>query len=302
MSPRLEVSRRFGSTGVSVPLIGYGTAPLGKDHISREHAVRCLNHAIDRGITYLDTSPGYGSEPHIGQVMRSRRKEVFLATKVDQRRQQSVLEEIQKSLEKLQTDYVDLIQIHAVSAYADLEQALAEDGAIAALEEARSQGLMRHIGITGHARPDLLAQALRRYPFGAVLAALGMVDHLVTAPDVTLLPVAQEKGAAVIAMKVLGHGNNPNIERSVRYSLGLPGVSIAIIGMDSTEQIDEIVEIAARFEPLSKEEEQQLVDDVRPLIEKEADEFQEGKGSLFWLHDTKVMGWQKADEPMMVQY
>lgn len=302
MPPRLEPTRPFGSTGVTVPLIGYGTAPLGKDHISREHAVRCLNHAIDRGITYLDTSPSYGSEPHIGEVMRSRRDEVFLATKVDQRRKDRVLEEIHKSLDKLQTDHVDLIQIHAVSAYADLEQALAEDGAIAALEEAREQGLVHHIGITGHARPELLAEALRRYPFDSVLAALGMVDHLVTAPDVCLLPVAREQETAVIAMKVLGHGHIRPVDRAVRYSLGLPGVSLAIIGMDSTEQIDQIVEIAARFQPLSHEEAQQLVDDVRPLIEKEPDESQNGKGSLFWLHDTKVMGWQKESEPMRVEY
>jgi uncharacterized protein len=302
MSPQLEPSRQFGSTGVTVPLIGYGTAPLGKDHISREHAVRCLNHAIDRGITYLDTSPSYGSEPHIGEVMRNRRKEVFLATKVDQRRKDRVLEEIQKSLDKLQTDHVDLIQVHAVSAYADLEQALAEDGAIAALEEARAQGLVRHIGITGHARPELLAEALRRYPFDAVLAALGMADHLVTAPDLCLLPVAQEKETAVIAMKVLGHGHIKPVDRALRYSLGLPGVSLAIIGMDSIQQIDEIVEIAARFQPLSKDEEQQLIDDVRPLIEKEPDESQNGKGSLFWLHDTKVMGWAKDSEPMRVEY
>ena len=129
MATRLEPMRPFGATGVTVPLIGYGTAPLGKEHISRAHAEQCLNHAIDRGITYLDTSPDYGSEPHVGAVMRSRRKEVFLATKVNNRSKQGVLEELQKSLEKLQTDHVDLIQIHAVNAFADLEQALADDGA-----------------------------------------------------------------------------------------------------------------------------------------------------------------------------
>lgn len=302
MTPRLEPARSFGATGVTVPLLGYGTAPLGKEHISRAHAVRCLNHAIDHGITYLDTSPDYGSEPHVGEVMRSRRKEVFLATKINRRSKEGVLDEIQQSLERLQTDHVDLIQVHAVSAYADLEEALAPDGAVAALEEARRQGLVRFIGITGHARPELLAEALRRYNFDSVLVALGMVDHLVTAPDVCLLPVAQQKNTAVIAMKVLGHGNNPNIERSLRYSLGLPGVSLAIVGMDSVEEIDQNVEIVANFTPLDEEEKQQLVRDVRPLIEKESDEIQNGKGTLFWLHDTKVQGWEQQDEPAMVAY
>src|SRR3978361_748869 len=80
MATPLRPKRSLGATGITVPLVGYGTAPLGKEDISREHAVRCLNHAIDLGITYLDTSPDYGSEPHVGEVMRSRRPEVFLAT------------------------------------------------------------------------------------------------------------------------------------------------------------------------------------------------------------------------------
>jgi uncharacterized protein len=302
MTTRLQPMRPFGATGVTVPLIGYGTAPLGKEHITREHAVRCLNHAIDHGITYLDTSPDYGSEPHVGEVMRTRRAEVFLATKVNRRSMEGVLDELRESLDRLQTDHVDLVQVHAVNAWADLEQALATDGAVAALEEARAEGLVRYIGITGHARPELLAHALRQYHFDSVLCALGMADHLVTSPDTFLLPVAQEKNTAVIAMKVLGHGTSPNVERALRYSLGLPGVAVAIIGMDQIEQIDQNVAIAARFQPLTEDERQQLIAEVQPLVEKDAEESQTGKGSLFWLHDTKVMGWQTKDEPMLVAY
>jgi aryl-alcohol dehydrogenase-like predicted oxidoreductase len=302
MTIRLQPTRPFGATGVTVPLIGYGTAPLGKEHITREHAVRCLNHAIDHGITYLDTSPDYGSEPHVGEVMRTRRAEVFLATKVNRRSMEGVLDELRESLDRLQTDHVDLVQVHAVNAWADLEQALATDGAVAALEEARAEGLVRHIGITGHARPELLAHALRQYRFDSVLCALGMADHLVTSPDTFLLPVAQEKHTAVIAMKVLGHGTSPNVERALRYSLGLPGVAVAIIGMDQIEQIDQNVAIAARFQPLTEDERQQLIAEVQPLVEQDAEESQTGKGSLFWLHDTKVMGWQTKDEPMLVAY
>ncbi len=132
-----------------MPVLGYGTAPLGKPDVSREHAERCLNHAIDRGITYLDTSPDYGSEPHVGAVMRSRRDDVFLATKVNRRSQDGVLEELKESLDRLQTSHVDLIQVHAVNAWADLEQVLAPDGAVAGLLKAREQGLVRFIGIPG---------------------------------------------------------------------------------------------------------------------------------------------------------
>ena len=304
MTERLQPQRPFGATGVRVPLLGYGTAPLGKEHISREHAVRCLDHAIDCGVTYLDTSPDYGSEPHVGAVMARRRNEVFLATKINRRSKEGVLDELRRSLDRLQTDHVDLIQVHAVNAWADLEQALAPDGAVAALEQARAEGLVRFIGITGHARPELLAHALRQYPFDSVLAALGMADHLVSSPETFLLPQAQERDTAVIAMKVLGHGEFANIELALRFSLGLPGVSLAIVGMDSVEQINQNVAIAARYQPLREDERQQLIDQVRPIVERDAEESQEeaGRSRLFWLHDTKVMGWDKQDEPALVWY
>jgi len=287
---------------MTVPVLGYGTAPLGKEQITREHAVRCINHAIDSGVTYLHTSPDYGSEPHLGEVMRSRRDEVFLATKVNKRSREGVLDELRASLEKLQTDHVDLIQVHAVNAWADLEQALAPDGAVAALEEARDQGLVRFIGITGHARPEILGHAVAQYPFDTVLCALGMADRLVTSPETFLLPKAAERKIGVIAMKVLGHGEIKSHDLALRYSLGLPGVSLAIVGMDSPEQIDGIVGIAADPRPLDEREEGRLIDEVRPLVERDAKESKEGKSPLFWLHDTSVMGWEQKDEPAMVDY
>jgi uncharacterized protein len=298
---KLEPQRTFGRTGVRVPLVGYGTAPLGRDHISRDHAVNCLNHAIDRGITYLDTSPGYGSEPHLGEVMRTRREEVFLATKIDKRSLSGVREELEQSLERLQTDHVDLVQVHAVSAWADLEQALAPDGAIAALEKARAEGLLRFIGITGHSRPSLLARALNEYEFDSVLVALSIIDHLITGADLVILPAAREHNTAVIAMKVLHHGLAPNIERALRYALGLEGVSLAIVGMDKIEQVDRAVEIAARFKPLSESEYEQHVQEVKPLIQKDGEDGQ-SDSDLFWLHDTSVTGWQQGDEPRRVSY
>ena len=308
MSKPLSPARLLGSTGVRVPLIGYGTAPLGKEKNdrsaiqAREHAVRCLNHAIDLGITYLDTSPDYGSEPHVGHVMKTRRDEVFLATKINRRSKEGVLEELHQSLEKLQTDHVDLIQVHAINAFADLEQALAEDGALAALEEARDQGLVRFIGITGHARPEILGYALRQYRFDTVLVALGIGDRLVSSPENFVLPSAQEHNTGVIAMKVFGHGAYDNREACLNYSLALPGVSLAIIGLDDEAQIEQVVETAHRYKPLEDAERDALIDEVRPVVEQDAKDSQSGKGKLFWLHDTSVMGWAQHDEPVLVSY
>ena len=135
-----------------------------------------------------------------------------------------------------------------------------------------------------------------------ILCALGMADRLVTSPETFLLPKAVERNVGVIAMKTLGHGEFPDVAPALRYSLGLPGVSVAIVGMEKIEQIDEIVAIAANFRPLSEQEEAQLIEQIRPIVEQDADESQKGKSALFWLHDTKVMGWSQHDEPAMVHY
>jgi predicted aldo/keto reductase-like oxidoreductase len=294
--------RPLGKTGVQVPIIGYGTAPLGKiepNEPSKTKAVRLLNLAIDLGITYLDTSPDYGSQPKLGEVMKTRRDEVFLATKINKRKRDEVLKEIRQNLEELQTDHVDLVQIHAVNVMADLEAALAPDGAIPALEEARRQGMTRFVGITGHARPSVLAHALERYDFDTVLVALGAVDRLVSGPEESLLPIARRKDAGVIAMKVYGHGELKNRELALRYSLGVPGVSTAILGMKEEAEIEENVRYAQQFKPLEAEELQTLLQEARGLVEKDKPA---EHSALFWIYDSKSMAWQEDSEPVLVAY
>jgi aryl-alcohol dehydrogenase-like predicted oxidoreductase len=302
MKIQLSQKRILGATGVEVPLIGYGTSPLGKEkNISKEQGIRLLHHAIDSGITYLDTSPDYGSEPVVGEVMRERRDEVFLATKVNRRSAEGALQEVKESLQRLQTDYVDLIQVHAVNSFADVEQMLAPDGVLQGLEKAREEGLVRFIGITGHARPELLGFALRQYRFDTVLVALGIADRLITSPETFVLPVAQENNTGVIAMKVFGHGTYQNRALTMRYSLGLPGVSMAIIGLDNEQQIDEAIQHANNVQPLTEDELQQVIEEIRPLVMQDANN-KDGQSELFWLHDTTVMGWKEHDEPILVSY
>ena len=295
--------RPLGKTGVEVPIIGYGTAPLGKikvmDAPLLNKSAKLLNHAIDQGITYLDTSPDYGSQPKLGEVMKSRRDEVFLATKLNKRKRDDVLAELQQNLKELQTDHVDLVQIHAINTMADLEAALAPDGAISALEEARRQGMTRFVGITGHARPDVLAFGLERYDFDTVLVALGAIDRLVTGPEDVLLPIAQRKDVGVIAMKVYGHGELKERELALWYSLGLPGVSLAILGMEEESQIDENVRLAQNYRPLTGEEINPLIDEARALVENDKPS---DSSPIFWLYDIKTMAWKENSEPFAVAY
>jgi len=295
--------RPLGKTGVDVPIIGYGTAPLGKikvmDAPLLNKSARLLNHAIDQGITYLDTSPDYGSQPKLGDVMKTRRDEVFLATKLNKRKREDALAELRQNMAELQTDHLDLVQIHAVNTMADVEAALAPDGVLSALQEARQQGMTRFIGITGHARPWVLAHALERFDFDTVLVATGAVDRLVTGPEEILLPLAARKQTGVIAMKVYGHGELKQREFALRYALGLPGVSLAILGMESEEQIDENVRLAQAYAPLSTAEKDTLLEEARGLIEKDSPS---AKSPIFWIYDSKVMAWKEDSEPALVAY
>src|SRR4051794_33011506 len=287
--------RPLGKTGVSVPVLGYGTAPLGKiklmDAPLIHKSARLLNHAIDRGITYLDTSPDYGSQPKIGEVMKARRDEVFLATKVNKRRRDDVLDELRQNLKELQTDHIDLVQIHAVNTMADLEAALAPDGALAALDEARRQGMTRFVGITGHSRPWVLARALERYDFDTVLVAIGPVDRLVNAPEEIVLPIAQRKQSGVIAMKVYAHGEITERGLALRYALGLPGVSLAIIGMEDESQIDENLRLAEAFTPAGEGELGPLIDEAKALL---VGDEPSDRSPVFWVYDTKTMAWKEG--------
>ncbi len=299
--------RQFGKTGVEVPIIGYGTATLG--HIEKDvpidAGVAALNHAIDRGVTYLDTSPDYGSEHIVGEVMKQRRDEVFLATKCNLRTRDGVLKDIHDSLERLQTDHVDLLQIHAVNTHADLEAVLAADGSIPGVEEAKRQGLCRFIGITGHARPDVLARAIQEYAFDTVLIALGAADRLVSGPETAFLPYARERGTGVIAMKVLLHGEIDRRDLALRYSLGLEGVSLAIVGMKDQAEVDATVEIAENFTRLTEQEDAELVEITRAIVQKDAEQQESedgGQAPLFWLRDTNTLAWSYGDEPALVAY
>ena len=298
-------TRQLGRKGVQVHILGYGTAKLGKIEadVGMEQGARALNHAIDRGVTYIDTSPDYGSEPIVGEVMKTRRDEVFLATKCNLRTRDGVLKDIHDSLERLRTDHVDLLQIHAVNTHADLEAVLAPDGSIPGVEEARRQGLCRFVGITGHARPDVLARAIQEYPFDTVLVALGAADRLVSKPETVLMPVARDRGTGVIAMKVLLHGEIGQRELALRYSLGLDGVSLAIVGMKDEREVDEAVRTAESFTPLSEQEEAELLSIVKEMVNEDAQKTQGGEqGPLFWLRDTSTLAWSYEDEPALVAY
>ncbi len=171
--------RKLGNTGISLPILGLGGAgqtPLSK-YGQEASAIAIIEAALKLGIRYFDTASSYGpSEDYLGKVLPSNRSQVFLATKTDKRDYDGAWRELEKSLQRLQTDYIDFWQLHHVSFEEDLERIFEKNGAAKAIEEAKAQKIIRFSGITGHHEPQVIANALQRYPFDMTLVALNAAD------------------------------------------------------------------------------------------------------------------------------
>lgn len=244
--------RPLGSTGLNPPILGLGCATIGFGGHSIKEGAAVVEACLDAGISYIDCASSYGdAEVKVGTVMRSRRNEAILATKSLERSRDAAWAEIGRSLERLQTDHVDLLQIHAVNSAEDLDRIFAADGSLAAAIRAKDEGLCKHVGITGHARPEVIAEALRRYPFATVLVPLSSTDARLNDFGPRIFALARERSMGVIAMKVLAAGKvTGQVEESIRYSLTLP-VSLAIVGMGTRSEVEANARIARGFRPMT---------------------------------------------------
>jgi aryl-alcohol dehydrogenase-like predicted oxidoreductase len=255
--------RELGKTGLKVTILGLGCAQIGALR-NFKLAVEIIETAIDLGINYIDTASTYGdAEEKVGEVMRSRRNEVVLATKTLQRDKESSWREINTSIERLKTDYVDILQIHSVNTMAELDKITSKNGSLYSVIKAKEQGLCKHIGITGHTRPEVIKEALNRFDFETVLVPLSSVDKLLNDFGDVIFPVAKKKNVGVIAMKVLSDGRVTNfVEDSLRYVFSLP-ISTAIVGVKSIVELKQNVEIAKNFVPMTKKEIDALIEKSR---------------------------------------
>jgi len=263
--------RVLGRTGVKVPIIAFGCGSRFLMYENEDEAVRTLNHVIDSGVTYLDTAMDYGkglSETRVGMVMKTRRKEVWLATKVtpSARTRDEALGEVEKSLKRLQTDHVDLLHLHSLTTDQDLQKIEAKDGAIRALYELREQKVARFVGMTSHTDGAVMARAIEHNDLDCVQMAMNPARALRF--EELALPAAKKKNLGVILMKVtaqeklLGAGaGKTGIEPLIRYALSLP-VSTAVVGMPKLQFVDQNVMIAKSFKPMNASE----MDQVRSQV------------------------------------
>ena len=254
--------RELGNTGVRVPIFGLGGAgqtPLSWENRERD-AVAIIQRALELGIRYFDTASSYGpSEDYLGKVLPSHREKVFLASKTAERDRDGVWKELERSLKRLNTDYLDLWQLHHVSFEQELDKIFSKDGAAKALQEAKAQKLIRFAGISGHHEPDIIAEGLRRYPFDTTLICINAADKHHPRPFIpTVLPVARQKGVGVIAMKVPAYGRlfKPGVldgmHQAMGYTLSQPGVHCCIIAAETVAQLESNVEVARAFQPLNE--------------------------------------------------
>jgi aryl-alcohol dehydrogenase-like predicted oxidoreductase len=289
-------TRNLGKTGYKVGIFSLGgQAAVEKPH-NEAVAVPIIERALDLGVNYIDTSSIYGgperwSEQYIGKVMKHRRSDAFLATKTKERTREGSMRMIETSLKLLQTDHIDLWQLHDIGTMTDINEIFAKSGAMEALLQARDQKIVRYFGITGHYRPDSLIEAIHRYPFDTILMALNAADpHHYSFSD-QLLPLAIEKQMGIIGMKVPARGRilsswtPPPIEeqkhmwegmvltsasgtldmrQAMYYSLSLP-VSTVIIGCDSIAQLEQNVQLAREFTPLNQQQMAALTEKAEPV-------------------------------------
>src|SRR5713226_7831143 len=257
--------RTLGRTGASVSILAFGCGSRFLMYEDEDKALAALNRGLDLGITYLDTAFAYGdgkSETRVGKVMATRRKEVFLATKIPDRTRDDFLRRLEGSLKRLQVDQVDLVHIHSLGRADDLSKIEAPDGALKGLLEAREQKLTRFIGMTSHTDGEVMALAIERHPLDCVQMALNASrnGHF----EEVALPAANRKNLGVIAMKVTGQefllGEGPgksDVPSLLRYSLSL-SVTTAVIGMPRVEFIERNSEVARSFSPLSDNEKENM--------------------------------------------
>lgn len=257
-SPSPMPRRPLGKTGHEVALFSLGGQALlereGKH--DRDTRVKLIHRALDMGVNYCDTAPMYGpSQDYFGEVMKTRRKETFLATKTDDRSRDGALRQLEASLRRLQTDQIDLWQLHHIGPMEDLESVFEKGGALEALVQAREEKMVRFLGITGHHEPGSLLEGIRRFDFDCILMALNAADrHHLPFQD-ELLKTAVEKRMGIIGMKVPARGRllehaGLSMKECVDFVWSHP-VSTVIIGCDSIEQLEQNISLAQDYQSLS---------------------------------------------------
>ncbi|MGA2516033.1 MAG: aldo/keto reductase [Thermodesulfobacteriota bacterium] len=266
------IYRVLGSTGEKVSAIGVGGWHLGLQQVDEKLSIRIVRAAIDRGINFLDNCWDYNegaSEVRMGKALRDGyRDKVFLMTKIDGRSKKEAKRQLDESLRRLQVDHIDLVQHHEVLRYEDPHRIFDEEGANAALVEARKAGKLRYIGFTGHKDPRihlymLEVAAMHSFKFDTVQMPLNVMDAHYRSFGKMVLPELVKQKIGVLGMKSMANGillrsNTVTPLECLHFALNLP-TSVVITGIDSMKILDQAFEAARTFHPMSDKEVEALL-------------------------------------------
>lgn len=262
--------RTLGRTNVRVPILGLGTVALG-NLTDQKQAVALLNRAIDLGVTFIDTAPGstrqaiitgYGrAQRYLNGVLRERRKEVFLVTKCLETDGARTIPLLRSNLKELGVEQVDLTYTHSIGhAIYEFDSLMGDKGPMASLERAKKDGLTRFIGITGHNRPEKFDRVIARRTIDVMMNAVNIVDRHTYAFENVVWPRARKQNVGLVAMKVYGGGirscRMPKdlLQASFRFAQSVTGVALTVIGMGSMRELEQNVEWARNFKPMTAAE------------------------------------------------
>ncbi len=274
--------RPLGKTGVKVSMVGLGGFHIGSQSDEKE-SIQIIRAAIDHGINFMDNCWDYNkgrSEIRMGKALRDGyRDKVFLMTKIDGRTRQTAEAQLAESLQRLQTDHLDLLQFHEVIRDTDPDRIFAPGGAMEVVLEARKQGKIRFIGFTGHKSPSIHLKMLKvadehNFRFDTVQMPLNVMDAQHDSFEKNVLPVLVEKEIGVLGMKSMGDGfilKSKTVEPMdcLHYAMNLP-TSVVITGCDSIPILKQALTAAQSFKPLTP-------DDVKTLLAKANPASKEGE-------------------------
>jgi aryl-alcohol dehydrogenase-like predicted oxidoreductase len=251
----------LGKTGLFVERVSLGGEGVLRTHGRATEAVPVITTALDAGVRYCDTAPAYDqSQDYYGAAFRERpgaRDGLVLASKTHARDKKGALALLGESLRRLGTDRLDVWQMHDLRTKADLRAMFAAGGAIAAAEEAKKEGRIRFVGLTGHHDPDILLEAIRTYDFDSVLLPINPADPARRPFLTTVVPAAREKKMGVVGMKVLSAGQlvadgAATAEECIRYAMAF--ADTVIIGCSSPEEVRQDLHVGRTAAPMDAAE------------------------------------------------
>ncbi|NHJ49611.1 MAG: aldo/keto reductase [Asgard group archaeon] len=252
---------KLGRTNLKVSRVGMGGIPLQRP--SEKDAIAVIHHALDNGINIIDTSIGYGeSEIRIGKALKGRREEVVLITRTGRVDKKTCAEHLEKSLQQLQTDYIDIYEMHNISTAERYEQAIGEGGSLEAMLEAKDQGKIGFLGFTSHCMETML-KAVKSELFDVILFPFNFVNN---EAEEKLVPLTKKLDIGFTAMKPFAGGRLGDANLVMKYLLQFDNV-VPVPGIEKKEEIDQILEIVNGSWQLTDQDTKQI-EDIRIELDK----------------------------------